>query len=87
MAQKFSSDVLIVTDGHQTNSAAIIVGYAFWIIIDYNREISPNNRAKINIITRNRYNPNLEYFWFMLAGVVAMLAVVVTLLLTALSVA
>ena len=84
---KHSTDVLIITDGRQTNSAAIIAGYASQVIMDYNQEIFPTNGAKINIITRNWYNPNLEYLWFTLTGVVAMLAVVMTLLLTALSIA
>ena len=83
---KTPTDVFIITDGRQTNSAAIIAGYASQIIMSYNQEISPTG-AVINVITRNWYNPNLEYRWFTLTVVVAMLAVVMTLLLTALSIA
>ena len=81
------TEVLIITDGRQTNSAAIIAGYASQIIASYNAEISPPNGAKINVVTRNWYNSNLEYRWFVLTMIVAMLAVVMTLLLTALSIA
>lgn len=71
------TDVLIITDGRQTNSAAIVTGYAFQIIANYSQEIAPANGVKINVITRNWYNPNLEYRWFILTVIVAMLASVI----------
>ena len=80
-------DVLIVADGRQTNSASIASGYASQIIASYNREISASNSAVINPVLRNWYNPNLEYRWYILTILVAMLALVITLLLTALSIA
>ncbi|MBQ7674032.1 MAG: ABC transporter permease [Alphaproteobacteria bacterium] len=84
---KTPTDILIITDGRQTNSAAIIAGYASQIIMSYSHEVSPTNGAVINIIPRHWYNPNLEYRWFILTIIVVMLAVIVTLLLTALSIA
>ena len=84
---KIPTDVLVVTDGRQTNSAAIISGYASQIIASYSQEIAPTNGVKINVITRNLYNPNLEYQWFILTVIVAMLATVITLILTSLSIA
>jgi ABC-2 type transport system permease protein len=41
----------------------------------------------VNISVRNWFNVNLEYRWYVLTVIVALLALVVTLLLTALSVA
>ncbi len=84
---KIPTDVLIITDGRQTNSAAIVGGYASQIVANYSQEIAPVNRAQINVVTRNWYNPNLEYRWFILTVIVAMLASVITLILTALSIA
>lgn len=81
------TEVLVITDGRQTNSSSIIAGYASEVIMSYNQEIAPTTGAKINVITRNWFNPNLEYRWFTLTVVVAMLAVVMTILLTALSIA
>lgn len=81
------TDVMVITDGRQTNSAAVIAGYASQIITSYSQEISSSNGVKINVITRNWYNPNLEYRWFILTVIVAMLASVITLILTALSIA
>lgn len=81
------TDILIVTDGRQTNSAAIAGNYAAQIISGYETEISNNKGAGINPIVRNWFNPNLEYRWYILTIIVSMLAAVITLLLTALSVA
>lgn len=81
------SDVLIITDGRQTNSAAITASYATQIISDYEKDISNNNVAVINPSIRNWFNPNLEYRWYILTVIVSMLATVITLLLTALSIA
>lgn len=85
--QQTPVNVLVVTDGRQTNSASIAGGYASQIITDYNNEIVKNHGAKIIPDIRNWYNPNLEYRWYILTIIVSMLALVITLLLTALSIA
>lgn len=79
--------VLIITDGRQTNSASIAGGYASQIVSDYNNEINTSKGAQINVSVRNWYNPNLEYRWYILTVIVSLLALVITLLLTALSIA
>lgn len=79
------TSVLVVADGRQTNSAAIAGGYATQIINAYNSEITGG--ASINPVIRNWFNPNLEYRWYILTIIIAMLALVITLLLTALSIA
>lgn len=80
---KKGSKVLIIADGRQTNTASIASGYASEIINNYNN----SGGAKINITVRNWYNPNLEYKWYILTILVSLLALIITLLLTALSVA
>ena len=82
-----NTNVLITADGRQTNSAAIAGGYASQIINDYNTEITGAKGAQINPVIRNWFNPNLEYRWYILTVIIAMLALVITLLLTALSIA
>jgi len=76
----------IITDGRQTNSASIAGSYATQIINGYNAELT-NFLSPINITVRNWFNANLQYRWYVLTVIVALLALVVTLLLTALSVA
>jgi len=79
--------VLTVVDGRQTNSASIAGNYATQIINDYNSEITKSKGAAIVPVVRNWYNPNLEYRWYLLTVIVSMLAMIITLLLTALSIA
>lgn len=83
---KKPTDILVIADGRQTNSASIASAYASQIVNDYNNEIS-NTTPQLNPTIRNWYNPNLEYRWYLLTVLVAMLALVITLLLTALSIA
>ena len=81
------AEILVAADGRQTNSSSIASAYASQIISAYNNEIIPNTGAGINTVVRNWFNPNLEYKWYVLTVIVAMLSVVVTLILTALSIA
>jgi ABC-2 type transport system permease protein len=81
------TSVQIISDGRQTNSAAIASGYAAQIISGYNSELTGNKGTGINATVRNWFNPNLEYKWYILTVIVAMLALVSTLILTSLSIA
>lgn len=85
-AQK-PTHILVLIDGRQTNSASIAGGYATQIISSYGSEISQITGAKISPVIRNWFNPNLEYRWFIMTVIIVMLATVITLLLTALSIA
>ena len=78
---------MVAADGRQTNSAVIAGGYATQIINNYNAEVTGAQAASINPVVRNWFNPNLEYRWYILTIIIAMLALVITLLLTALSIA
>ena len=82
------ASIQVIADGRQTNSASIASAYASQIISGYAAEISPQkNNASINASIRNWFNPNLEYKWYILTVIVAMLSLVTTLILTALSIA
>lgn len=82
-----NTSVQVISDGRQTNSATIGAGYANQIISLYNSELTGNSGAKIGANVRNWFNPNLEYKWYILTVIVAMLSLVTTLILTALSIA
>ena len=81
------TSVQLIADGRQTNSAAIASAYAGQIIAGYNAELTGNNGVRIDATVRNWFNSNLEYKWYILTVIVAMLALVTTLILTALSIA
>ena len=84
---KTGANVQIISDGRQTNSAAIGSGYASQIINLYNAELTGNKSSGLDITVRNWFNPNLEYKWYILTIIVAMLSLVTTLILTSLSIA
>lgn len=85
------TSVQIIVDGRQTNSAAIGGAYASQIVSDFGAANFPyvekGRGATVEIRNRNWFNPNLLYLWFTLSFLISMLSVIVTLVLTALSVA
>ena len=85
-----SAEILIIADGRQTNSAALALGYATAIINEFNNELEKRFDIKspnISIVTRNWYNSNIEYKWFLTISMIVMLALILSLLLSALSIA
>jgi len=78
--------VQLITDGRQTNSASIIGSYATQIIQSYAKELS-GSEPRLKIVTRNWFNVNLDYKYYSLVSLMAMLSMVIVLLLTSLSIA
>lgn len=88
ISSKKPTDILVVADGRQTNSAALATNYVTSIISNYSFELQENkNSPKINVIIRNWFNPNIEYKWFLTVSLIVMLAMVLCLLLSSLSIA
>jgi ABC-2 type transport system permease protein len=82
--------VQLILDGRNSNTALLVMGYANTIVSDFNtwwasRHGDAKPPATLDI--RARFNENLESRWFIVPGIVALLTQVVTLLVTALSVA
>ena len=88
--QKSSTDVLVIADGRQTNSASLASNYVSSIINQYNIELERGygiKKPQIELIVRNWFNPNNEYKWFLTVSLIVMLALVLSLLLSSLSIA
>lgn len=98
IGQGFSRDLLsgrparvqLVVDGRESNTALIIVSYAQDIVTAFNRQWAaahgePSLPARLEV--RAWFNPNLRSRWFIVPGIVALLTLVVTMVVTALSVA
>ncbi|WP_303900827.1 ABC transporter permease [Thiohalomonas denitrificans] len=82
--------VQVIIDGRNSNTAMIALNYARTIIRDFNDRVLAERGAAgapAELIVRAWYNPNLESRWFIVPGIVGLLTLVVTLLVTALSVA
>jgi ABC-2 type transport system permease protein len=79
-----------ILDGRNSNTAMIAMNYLRSILLDYNRswlEKRGRSGPLVTLQTRTWYNENLQSRWFIVPGIVGLLALVVTLLVTALSVA
>lgn len=86
--RKKPAEIQIIVDGRQTNSAAIASNYASEIISNYEDELFGKRKTpKIDLDVRNWYNTNLTFLWYSVISLITILALVITLLLTALSIA
>jgi ABC-2 type transport system permease protein len=80
----------VIIDGRNSNTAMLIAGYMRTILTRFNQEWAQTKGysplpARLNI--RAWFNPNLQSRWFIVPGIVGLLTLVVTLMVTALSVA
>lgn len=85
-----STAVQVIVDGRNSNTATLILNYVRTIVSRFNvwwasRYGQPGPPAQLEV--RSWFNPNLESRWFMVPGIVGLLTLVVTMLVTALSVA
>lgn len=77
----------LLLDGRKPNAAQIVAGYTRQIIDSLQQELGTSPPSGATVIEHNWFNPNLDYKWFTLPSLVAILSTLVTLLVTALSVA
>ncbi len=94
----FSRDLLsgrtatlqVIVDGRNSNTAMIALNYVRAIVTRYNLEwIRDRGLAAppVQLETRAWFNQNLESRWYIVPGIMGLLTLVVTMLVTALSVA
>ena len=95
---RFSADLLsgqpapiqIIVDGRNSNTAQLVLNYAQTIVKRFNTEWIASHGGSpppAHIEMRAWFNPNLESRWFFVPGIVGLLTLTVTMLVTALSVA
>ena len=80
----------LVVDGRNSNTALILTGYVNAIVRDFNVDWLRSHGKSLppaSLVVRSWFNPNLQSRWFIVPGIVALLTLVVTLVVTALSVA
>lgn len=82
--------VQLILDGRDSNTALIVLGYAQSILNAFNTswvEDHEMSTAPAHLDVRSWFNPNQQSRWFVVPGIVGLLTLVVTLLVTSLSVA
>jgi ABC-2 type transport system permease protein len=98
LGPRFTEDLLlrrtatlqVIIDGRNSNTAMLVAGYMRTILTRFNEEWAETHKysplpAKLD--TRAWFNPNLQSRWFIVPGIVGLLTLVVTVMVTALSVA
>lgn len=83
------ADVQIILDGRRSNAAQIVSAYLSQIIATLASDLAPP-RARATAVTiapRYWFNPNLTFTWFTVPSLVAIIALLIGLVVTALSVA
>jgi ABC-2 type transport system permease protein len=80
----------LIVDGRNSNTALVAVGYVRQIVSRFSNAWSEAHglpRAPVRLETRAWFNPNLESRWFFLPGIIGILTLLITMLLTGLTVA
>ncbi len=81
-----SATIGVVLDGRRSNAAQIVSGYLSQIAAGVGADLMPRASAQGSTIT-NWYNPSLDYIWFTLPSLVAVITMVAGLAVTSQSVA
>lgn len=95
---QFSADLLsgrpavlqVIVDGRNSNTAMLAINDVSVIVERFNLDWTADHggsQPPAHIETRAWFNPNLESRWFFVPGIVGVLTLLVTMLVTALSVA
>jgi ABC-2 type transport system permease protein len=82
-----SADVQIILDGRKSNASQIVNSYLSAIISRVSAASYAGTGTPDALRVRHGFNPNLEYAWFTLPGLVATITLLTTIIVTALSVA
>ncbi|TCJ12937.1 ABC transporter permease [Parasulfuritortus cantonensis] len=85
-----SAPVQVIVDGRNSNTAMIALNYVRSVVDRFNEDWIAGHGLTgppARLATRAWFNPNLESRWFFIPGIVGMLTLVVTMLVTALTVA
>ncbi|MEJ2061638.1 MAG: ABC transporter permease, partial [Gammaproteobacteria bacterium] len=80
----------LIIDGRNSNTAMIVLNYARDIVDQYNQKWNERHGLRAppaQLVMRAWFNPNLESRWFIVPGIVGLLTLVVTMVVTSLSVA
>ncbi|MGA7986560.1 MAG: ABC transporter permease [Burkholderiales bacterium] len=80
----------LIVDGRNSNTALIAVGYVRQIVARFSDDWSAAQglpAPPVRLETRAWFNPNLESRWFFLPGIIGILTLLITMLLTGLTVA
>jgi len=95
LASHQKTPIQVIVDGTDSNTATVTIAYAAQIVRDYNRDLEleatglPEGTALsrgIDLRNRTWFNINLESRMFYLPGVIALIGMLITLMLTSMAI-
>jgi ABC-2 type transport system permease protein len=90
LQQGQTADIQVIADGRNSNTAATASSYITAVVGAFNERWRSDHGLPAEVLTstdRAWYNPNLETRWNIIPGLIGTLAMIQTLMLTAMSVA
>ena len=85
-----TAKVQAIVDGRRSNVGLVVLGYAQAIVREFSLDWAASRGRAIppaRLVMRSWFNPNLSSQWFIIPGLVALLTMLVTVLMTAMSIA
>jgi len=85
-----TAPVQVIIDGRNSNTALIALDFVRTIINQFSENWSQTHApraARTKLVSRAWYNPNIESRWFLIPGVIGLVTMVVTMIVSSLSVA
>ncbi|MEJ5263977.1 MAG: ABC transporter permease [Bacteroidales bacterium] len=82
------ANVQLISDASDANFSNLVVNYTSAIINSYARELSQTNQQPIGIVPQIRmvYNPNLEGVYFFVPGIIGLILMLISALMTSVSI-
>jgi ABC-2 type transport system permease protein len=84
--QQLSTPVQILLDGSDPNAATLIKNYCNTVIMDFNQKYGMQISLPIEVKPRILYNPDLKSAYFFVPGLIALLLVMISALLTSITI-
>lgn len=82
------AQVQVILDGRRSNAAQIVAGYVNRIVATLSADAMPSSQAvETSLVPRNWFNPNLDFIWFTVPNLIAVIALLIGLVVTALAIA
>ena len=82
------AQIQVILDGRRSNAAQIVAGYVTHIVATLSADaMRPGRGAQTTIVPRNWFNPNLDFVWFTVPNLIAVIALLIGLIVTALAIA
>lgn len=88
LSRQGTANIQILADASDANTANLLSSYTMAIIADYNQTISKNSLAGLQIVpeVRMMYNERLRGVYMFIPGIMAMILILISALLTSISI-